>query len=734
MSGTAPPRNVIYYNSNVDPNNNPAPLTDIVGLPYTDVILAFLVPDGNFNLMGQGGAFGSDGNPNQNDVQALQSAGKNVLISVGGGAGFSSAAWQYYAQNVDNLVQQVVNYVGANGLNGVDIDYEDDNGFITGGPYDGIDFLVALTNGLAQALPGQDIITHAPQTPYWDPNAGYNNAYTQIWRGAGSNIAWINNQFYNNAAYDATPVLKVQWYNNIAATTGAQKLMVGAPVTAQDAGEGYISLDQMISDVIQPLQATWGSAFGGVMGWEFASDPGGTWADGIWQALAGSGTGPAPQISSSLTARDPLASGNARSVYAQLVAMENAARAGSSPMTIIGQHIEGQNELYNPGYGDTGGTTYVGYYYNKVEAITGKLPAFVEIDVGPGYGSTNGWGIFNERSYDSSENLPAAQKQWQYVDDAVDLAFGVWKGFPRADDGTYNYNGLAVNVDGSISTTAPLANGGSAAGIVGMSFHQPYPGSALKDFSQVLDQVQGQPPGGSEYGYPPATINTDQDWFDSVVDWNDNTPQYQQLLADLSVLAAQLSYFAEYDIPVLFRPYHEMNSGSFWWGNKTADSYQGLWRIMYNYLVNTSGLHNLIFVWAPSAWTPNGSDVPWNYYPGSDYVDIVAVDDYNAQYGTGASTPETASFTNIYYTALAGYAKPRMLAETYSVPINSSTANGNSLIASPWVIWSIWGDYLTSSNSNAAVKDSYYDTEYVYTGGSGPDYGQNFNWGTVHAD
>jgi hypothetical protein len=110
------------------------------------------------------------------------------------------------------------------------------------------------------------------------------------------------------------------------------------------------------------------------------------------------------------------------------------------------------------------------------------------------------------------------------------------------------------------------------------------------------------------------------------------------------------------------------------------------------------------------------------------------VDGYNAQYGTGAPTPETASFTNIYYSALAGYAKPRMLAETYSVPINSSAANGNSLATSPWVIWSIWGDYLTSSNSNAGVKDSYYAAEYVYTGGSGSGYGQNFNWGSLHAD
>ncbi|MFI1018778.1 glycoside hydrolase family 26 protein [Streptomyces sp. NPDC020965] len=440
----------------------------------------------------------------------------------------------------------------------------------------------------------------------------------------------------------------------------------------------------------------------------------------------------APPIAPKLTARDPQASRNAQAVYAHLVASENAARAGNTPMTIIGQHIEAQNELYNPRYGDTGGATHVGYYYNKARAITGRLPGFVEIDLGPGYGSGNGWGIATPRSYNQDLGLPSGQRQWRYVDDAIDLAFGIWKGLPRAEDGTYNHSGTMVGADGRLSA---VANGGAAAGMVGVSFHQPYPGSSLKDFSQVLTQVTDQRPGGIEY-YPPATINTDQAWFDRVVDWAADTPQYRALLADLEILAANLSYFAAYDIPVLLRPYHEMNGPWFWWGGKTPTSYKKLWSITYDYLVKTKGLHNLIFVWSPNAWTPNGTNVPWDYYPGAGRVDIVAVDDYNAKYGSGVGTPENQNFTNIYYTGLVDYAKPRMLAETGYVPITAPAGAApatNALTASPWVIWSVWGDRLTASNSNADVKATYYATSQVWTGGSGTGYGQNFNWGSIHA-
>ena len=53
MSGTSPPRNVIYFSSRA----NQIPLAGIGDLPYTDVIIAFLVPDDDLNLHGSGGAF-----------------------------------------------------------------------------------------------------------------------------------------------------------------------------------------------------------------------------------------------------------------------------------------------------------------------------------------------------------------------------------------------------------------------------------------------------------------------------------------------------------------------------------------------------------------------------------------------------------------------------------------------------------------------------------------------------
>jgi chitinase len=294
-------RNVIYYNS----SNDQISLGGIAQLPYTDVIIANLQPadaaDNNFTLAGWGNAFDND---LQSNIQALQSAGKNVLISFGGANNANLlSGYQSYAQNVGALVDDIVNnWVLQYGFNGVDIDYEDDSGFDQPGQpasYDGAGFLVALTKGLYQALPsGQNIITHAPSPPFFDPQGGYYAAntqiaaYTQIWQQAGNQIAWINCQFYNNSDYDATAALKVSWYQQIAEIMAApQQLLMGVSLdTSPDGDEGAETLTDVVQNVIPTLEAQFGSQFGGVMAWEFSLDQGGAWANGIAQALGASAT------------------------------------------------------------------------------------------------------------------------------------------------------------------------------------------------------------------------------------------------------------------------------------------------------------------------------------------------------------------------------------------------------------------------------------------------------------
>jgi chitinase len=288
-------RNVIYYNS----GNPKIPLgTGISQLPYTDVIVANLQPTapGNLTLIGWGNAFDDQ---LQNNIRLLLRAGKNVLISFGGAlnhkSGLTTAAYKAYAANVPELVNQIVTVVKGNLFSGVDIDYEDSAGFGNNAAYDGVEFLTALTIGLFNQLPpSHNIITHAPAVPYWDSHSIYARGgiapYYQVWLNARSYISWFNNQFYDNAAWDATADLKVEKYQAIAGLTGPQTQVLGALVGPGDP-DGYITLGQLQNNVIARLKSQYGSEFGGVMGWEFAQDgpptygTPGAWANGISQAV-----------------------------------------------------------------------------------------------------------------------------------------------------------------------------------------------------------------------------------------------------------------------------------------------------------------------------------------------------------------------------------------------------------------------------------------------------------------
>ncbi len=81
-------------------------------------------------------------------------------------------------------------------------------------------------------------------------------------------------------------------------------------------------------------------------------------------------------------------------------------------------------------------------------------------------------------------------------------------------------------------------------------------------------------------------------------------------------------------IPVVFRPFHELNGSWFWWGKNhcTPDQVIQLYRFTETYLRVTKNVHNLLYAFNGDGFTDEGSYL--ERYPGDDYVDILGYDNY----------------------------------------------------------------------------------------------------------
>ena len=100
------------------------------------------------------------------------------------------------------------------------------------------------------------------------------------------------------------------------------------------------------------------------------------------------------------------------------------------------------------------------------------------------------------------------------------------------------------------------------------------------------------------------------------------TAEHALWLADVDAAAATLRRFQEEGIVVLFRPYHEMNGGWFWWGDK--DAYPQLWDALVDALENRHGLENLVWVWSGDRAIRNAR----RYWPETHLPDATGTDVY----------------------------------------------------------------------------------------------------------
>ena len=111
---------------------------------------------------------------------------------------------------------------------------------------------------------------------------------------------------------------------------------------------------------------------------------------------------------------------------------------------------------------------------------------------------------------------------------------------------------------------------------------------------------------------------------------NDLHERYKQILQQIATFAQSCKGKEGELIPLIFRPYHEYDGNWFWWGtphHATTEEFKSLWRFTHSYLTDTLGVSNFIYAISPDCKF-NSEEEFLSCYPGDEYVDMIAMDNY----------------------------------------------------------------------------------------------------------
>ena len=159
----------------------------------------------------------------------------------------------------------------------------------------------------------------------------------------------------------------------------------------------------------------------------------------------------------------------------------------------------------------------------------------------------------------------------------------------------------------------------------------------------------------------PLSSMSNARWQELITDGTALNQKWKQWLDEIAVYLQDLK---NNGVEVLFRPFHEMNQGKFWWGGRPGPTGTlRLYQISHDYLTNVKRLDNLIWVWNVQDFSSLGTDVQ-NYNPGSNYFEIVSLDVYE-----GYQTWKYDVIRNI------ANGKPIAIGECDSLPDASRLAN-----------------------------------------------------------
>jgi len=191
---------------------------------------------------------------------------------------------------------------------------------------------------------------------------------------------------------------------------------------------------------------------------------------------------------------------------------------------------------------------------------------------------------------------------------------------------------------------------------------------------------------------------TDAQWQELITD---GTQLNRNWKARLDAIVPYLQDLKNNGVEVLFRPLHEMNQGVFWWaGRPGANGTARLYQITHDYLRNTKGLTNLIWVWNVQDFSSLVSDLA-NYNPGSNYWDVLSLDMYYTD-GQGYTTAKYNAMLN------AAGGKPIAIGECEVLP------SPNLLATQPrWSFFMGWSELVFDKNSNTNIQNTFWASNVV---------------------
>jgi mannan endo-1,4-beta-mannosidase len=191
---------------------------------------------------------------------------------------------------------------------------------------------------------------------------------------------------------------------------------------------------------------------------------------------------------------------------------------------------------------------------------------------------------------------------------------------------------------------------------------------------------------------------------DKCAEIDETSQEYKDIVADVDIVSGYFKQLQDKGIAVVWRPLHEASGGWFWWGAGSAECYVQLYRLVFNRMVSTNGLKNLIWVWNINTDPSLGYDysaLNAAWYPGDEYVDIVAVDVYDPlnDHNSGAN----------YFNKIVsdvGTNKMIALSENGAIPDIDSIAEDKAYW-SYWMTWSqTWsGNFLEKTTAEMWKKN-----------------------------